>query len=67
MPKKNRKRSISDLSLVEMKDEAIQAFLDENFSRKSSDATEGSKESENSIEEKEKCDCFSDDNGKSND
>ncbi|KAJ8925764.1 hypothetical protein NQ315_009612 [Exocentrus adspersus] len=61
------KRSLTDLSLVEMKDEAIQAFLDENFPSKSPDATEDSKESENSIEEKEKCDCFSDDNEKSND
>ncbi|XP_018568486.2 protein FAM161A [Anoplophora glabripennis] len=65
-PTKNRKMSISDLSLVEMKDEAIQAFIDENFTRKSSDDTDGSKESENSIEEKEKCDCFSDENDKSN-
>ncbi|KAJ8985953.1 hypothetical protein NQ317_010711 [Molorchus minor] len=58
--KRTPKRSISDLSdirtLVEMKDEAIQAFLDEHFLNNSDD-TATSKESVNSTEEKEKCDC----------
>ncbi|KAJ8960310.1 hypothetical protein NQ318_004036 [Aromia moschata] len=68
MLKKNPRRCTSDLSdmrcLIEMKDEAIQAFLDENCASKSDD-TETIKESENSIEEKEKCDYSSDNNEKS--
>lgn len=63
--KNKGKRSFSDLSdirtLVEMKDEAIQTFLDQNFKN---DDTGDSKESESILEEKEKCDCFSDDNDK---
>ncbi|CAH1116587.1 unnamed protein product [Phaedon cochleariae] len=53
-------RDSSDFkSLVEMKDEAIQAFLDDNFK---SEDTKRSKESESQQEEKEKCDSFSDEN-----
>lgn len=58
-------RSISDLSdmksLVEMKDEAIQALLDET---NNSDNNGGSKESGSHEEEKDQCDCFSEDNDK---
>lgn len=44
-----------------MKDEAIQALLDDTHN---SDNNGESKESESIDEEKEKCECFSDDNDK---
>lgn len=51
-------------SLVEMKDEAIQALLDDT---NNSEINVESKENDDSIEEeKEKCDCFSENNHKPN-
>ncbi|KAG5896171.1 hypothetical protein JTB14_016946 [Gonioctena quinquepunctata] len=53
--KKKARKRISELSLVEMKDEAIQALLDDHDCE-----SKASKESESLPEDKEKCDCFSD-------
>lgn len=58
--KKSPKCKLSDLSCLDVKDEAIQAMLDEYSS---SNSRSNSKESE-SNEEKEKCECFSDENEK---
>lgn len=63
----NRQRSISDLSdmrpLVEMKDEAIQALLSDTNNLE----TNGhSKESDSVEEDREKCDCSSEEMDKFN-